>query len=138
MRFIATVPMLIIPMAIYHVFIYADINMQAALVVPLYSGAIWRIMPGDILVMAGFILMYIEIIKSTRTSQASIVDHVLSLILFIGALVEFLMWPEAGTSTFFFLLLMSLVDVVGGFTITITGARRDFGRIGFAPITTAD
>ena len=52
------------------------------------------------------------------------------MLLFIGALVEFIMIPEAMTSPFLTLLMIMLVDVVGGFTITIRGARRDFGAGG--------
>ena len=47
--------------------------------------------------------------------------------LFIAYLVEFLTVGKAATSVFFILMCVSLVDVIAGFSITITGARRDFG-----------
>ena len=47
--------------------------------------------------------------------------------------MEFLVVPAAATSEFFFILFVTLIDVVAGFSITIRGARRDFGGIGANP-----
>ena len=44
---------------------------------------------------------------------------------FIIFLIEFIVVKGAGTSTFFILALMSLFDVIAGFSVTITTARRD-------------
>jgi hypothetical protein len=40
-------------------------------------------------------------------------------------LVEFLLVARAGTSTFFILMVISLVDVLAGFIITARTAQRD-------------
>jgi hypothetical protein len=40
-------------------------------------------------------------------------------------LVEFITVQRAGTSTFLNLLALSLVDVIGGFTISVRAAQRD-------------
>ena len=56
----------------------------------------------------------------------SIVDHVLSMVLFVVMLVEFLLVRQAGTSTFFLLMMISVVDVLGGFIVTLRTAQRDF------------
>jgi hypothetical protein len=93
----------------------------------LISGATWQLTGGELLVAAGLVLLYIEIFKSTRSSAASIIDHVLSLVLFVVCLVEFLVWPAAGTGTFFLIMTMTLIDTIAGFTVTISTARRDFG-----------
>ena len=52
-------------------------------------------------------------------------DHVLSFILFIVMVVEFVVVPRAATSTFLILMALSFVDVIGGFTISIRTAQRD-------------
>ena len=64
-------------------------------------------------------------LKSTRMSTRTIIDHMLSTVLFIAMLVEFLLVKQAASSTFFLLLVISFVDVIGGFTITIRTAQRD-------------
>lgn len=95
--------------------------------VTLISGADFTMSWGDLLIAMGVFLLYLEIVKSTRTGNASIVDHMLSTVVFIVYLIMFLMVKSAGTGTFLLLTLMSLTDVVAGFTVTIATARRDFG-----------
>jgi hypothetical protein len=91
------------------------------------SGVEMRLDAGDLIVLSGLLLLYFEIYKATRTSDASIVDHVASLAVFIVALVEFMLLPRFAHGAFLSLLLMALIDVLAGFTVTIRGARRDFG-----------
>lgn len=91
------------------------------------SGVDMRLDAGDVVVLTGLLLLYFEIYKATRTSDASIIDHVASLAVFIVALVEFMLLPRFAHGAFLALLLMSLIDVIAGFTVTIRGARRDFG-----------
>ena len=80
---------------------------------------------GDVLVMLGIIFLYFEILKATRTSRATIINHALSLVVFIIYLIEYIVVAGAGTATFMILALISLLDVIAGFTITISTSRRD-------------
>jgi hypothetical protein len=63
--------------------------------------------------------------KSTRIGMRTVVDHGLSLILFLGMLVEFLLVKQAASATFFLLLVISFIDVIGGFAVTLRSAQRD-------------
>jgi hypothetical protein len=58
-------------------------------------------------------------------SSKAIMDHVLSMILFMAMTIEFITVQKAATSTFLILLALSFVDVIGGFTVTIRTAQRD-------------
>jgi len=95
------------------------------------SGAEWAPTWGGVITLVGLITLYIEIFKSTRTNTISIVDHTLSTIVFVCFLVSWMVFPwtagEKGDSTFLLLTIMSFIDVIAGFTITIATARRDFG-----------
>jgi len=71
------------------------------------------------------LLLFAELIKSTYTATSSLVDHGLSMLVFIACIVEFLIVPQAATSVFFFIMTATLVDVVAGFMIGIRTARRD-------------
>ena len=93
--------------------------------IKLVSGDLWKITLGDGFVAAALALLFIEIIKATRTEHREILNHGLSLLTFIGALVEFIVLKGFGTSTFFFITAMCLFDVVAGYTISIVSARRD-------------
>ena len=44
---------------------------------------------------------------------------------FVAFLIEFLLVGAASSSVFFLLMVMSLIDVVAGFTVSITSASRD-------------
>lgn len=94
---------------------------------PLLSGALWIFSGADLLLSLALVALGGEIIKATRSSNASIIDHALSMLLFVVFLLEFIAWKPAGTSTFFLITLMSFIDVLVGFTVTISSARRDFG-----------
>ncbi|MEM1295167.1 MAG: hypothetical protein AAGH89_07360 [Verrucomicrobiota bacterium] len=95
--------------------------------IPLISGAVWEPVVADFLLLFAVFILYIELFKSTRTNVSSIVEHVLSMFVFIAFMIEFLVVEACGTSTFLIVTLLSLIDVIGGFTITISTARRDFG-----------
>ena len=125
-RIIANVPLLLIPYAIYHILWLSGgtAGMKDPILGEFFS-------KGDLVVFIGIVTLYVEIFKSTRTGGGAIMDHMASMVLFIVALVEFLLAGAiAGSSSFFLLMMIMLVDVVGGFTITIKGARRDFGAGG--------
>lgn len=129
---LAALPLLVIVVGIYHLVALVGVAGlggidSVALSLPLVSGATLALRLGDLLVLAGLVLLYVEIFKATRTGTASIVDHLLSMALFVVCLVEVIVLPGFGTATFVILTLMCAIDVIAGFTVTITGARRDFG-----------
>ena len=122
------VPLLIIPFAIYNMvaFLLPGIAWSQEITrIHMMSGADWTFTPGELLIAVSIVLLFFEMLKATRMSTRTIIDHVLSTILFIGMIVEFLLVQQAATGTFFLLLVISFVDVAGGFTITIRTAQRD-------------
>ena len=76
-------------------------------------------------IITGVFFLYVEILKATRSSVFAVVDHGLSMLVFVGFLVEFLINEKVGNSTFLMLTLLAFIDVVAGFTVTISAARRD-------------
>ena len=91
----------------------------------LASGAEMTLRGGDFFVIAGLIALFLEMIKAARPGRASVLDHILSTATFVVALVCFLLVDYAGTATFFILTLMTLIDVIAGFSISLFAARRD-------------
>lgn len=91
----------------------------------LFSGALWQPTVGDILTMIGVVVLFIEILKSTRTNTASMVEHTLSMLVFVVFLVLFITVKGAGSSTFLILTMMSLLDVLAGFIVSLASSRRD-------------
>src|SRR5262245_20141586 len=90
------------------------------------SGATVALTTGDALVLAGLVVLFFEMLKSARPRGGAIIDHILSVGVFIIALVEFLLVPFAGTASFLIITILCIIDVVAGFSVSIIAARRDF------------
>jgi hypothetical protein len=89
------------------------------------SGQDWTVTPEDIILALAILLLAVEVVKAARVGVRGLMDHILSMLLFIVMLVEFLLVQRAGTSTFFILMVISLVDAMAGFIITARTAQRD-------------
>jgi hypothetical protein len=123
-------PLFFIVLILYNIMagigINFEFNADPLFEMGLPSGANWSPTWSGIFIMLGVITLYLELMKSTRTNTGTIAEHALSMVVFILFLLEFLLVKIAGTSTFLILTLMSLLDVVAGFSITVASARRDF------------
>jgi len=93
--------------------------------VNMLSGAHLTLSVSGLLILISVLLLYIEVVKSTRSTTASVIDHALSMVVFVIFLVELLAVQAVGSQTFLILTCMALFDVIAGFTVTISTARRD-------------
>ena len=121
-------PLLLIPFAIYNIIAFLMPGVAWSSVVStvhMMSGVDWTMTTGDVLVALAILLLCGEVMKSSRISRRTIIDHALSLILFLGMLIEFILDKQAATATFFLLLVVGFIDVLGGFAVTLRSAQRD-------------
>jgi hypothetical protein len=125
-------PLLVLPFAFYNIVEFlmpgdrpGTLWLYGIKDVTLASGANWTLTAGDLMIAVSVLLLYAELIKATRPSSRAIIDHLLSTLLFIAMLMEFILFKQAATSTFFLMTVISFVDVVGGFSVTIRSAQRD-------------
>jgi hypothetical protein len=126
------VPLLIIPFLLYNLGLAGLFGGTATdpfsteiSSLTMMSGGIWTMSVGDLLVVIALVLLFVEMMKSTRSSNASIVDHLLSTFVFVAFLVEFLLVRGAAHPVFFTLMVITLIDVLAGFSVTIRSAGRD-------------
>ena len=103
--------------------IAALLNQGFSITLP--STGVWTATWSDFFIAVSLSLLFLEVVKATRTGRGEILNHALSTLTFVGALIEFLLLKDFATSAFFFLTLMALFDVVAGYTISIVSARRD-------------
>jgi hypothetical protein len=101
-----------------------------AMSVMLPSRDAWHISGSEVFLMSSLTLLFIELVRSTRSDRRPLINHSLDVIVFIVALTLFLTQPGYGNSTFFGLVALSLVDFVAGFIITTAAARRDISVSG--------
>jgi len=129
-------PLLIIPIIIYNLFalgggVIAHGDVHSLLItttsIPMFSGQRWDINFGDFLLLLTLILLFVEVIKATHTTSKELINHGLSMLTFVVALIEFITVRGFATSVFFFILLMTLFDTVAGYTISIVAAEHDLG-----------
>jgi hypothetical protein len=126
--FLVGFPLLLVPFAIYNIVAFLMPGVTWADVITavrMVSGTDWNMSAGDLLIAFAALLLFGEVLKATSIGVRTVVDHGLSLILFLAMLVEFLLVPQAATSTFFLLLVLSFIDVLGGFAVTLRTAERD-------------
>ena len=132
------IPLLVVPVVIYNLVVLlggsapdavlgpAAVLSEVLFRVPMTSGAVWTISVGDLILFLSLILLFVELLKSTSSQRVAIVNHALSMVLFVVCLVEFLLLPGFAGSVFFLILTMVLLDVLTGFIVTIIASRRDF------------
>jgi hypothetical protein len=118
-------PLLLIPVAIYNIVVFlmpgvSFVDPVAKLT--LMSGAEWPLTLSDILLALAILLLLAEVIKGAHPGAKYLTDHLLSLIVFGGAASEFLLLPRFGSSTYFLLTLLAMVDFLSG--IALRARRR--------------
>jgi hypothetical protein len=125
-------PLLVVPLLLYNAFAFlifeeyeGDFREAVLLEVPLVSGTTFELTVSASIILLALLLLGLEVVKATRVGSASISDHVLATALFVIFLVEFLLVPEAATSTFLVLMAIALVDLICGFAVSIRSATRD-------------
>ena len=125
---VRAIPLLVLAFVLYNA-VVLSLGLEALAKeifhVHLLSGGDWIFTWGDLILLVTLVLLFIEIVKSTFTSTSTLIDHALSMIVFMAVGAEFLTVPQAATSVFFLILIATLIDVIGGYTIGIRVARRD-------------
>ena len=132
----AAFPLLALPVLLYNVVLLtmrgglSSMDAATQFAQPLFtihmtSGGAWPVSLGDLFLAAALVVLFIELLKSTNSRNIAIINHSLSMILFVACLVEFLLLKGFSTSVFFLITLMVLLDVLAGFIVTIVASRRD-------------
>ncbi len=131
-------PLMLVPLVVYNLFAfdllttYMTARWDAVLFsITMISGAVFSFTLSDLFVFSALVLLCIEVLKATRIGNLTIIDHMLSMVVFIAFLVEFLLVQQAATTLFFTLMVIALIDVVAGFAISIRSATRDVAVGGY-------
>jgi hypothetical protein len=129
-------PLLALPVLVYNLFLLTlegglrSTGAEAALTESLFtvgmaSGGVWTVTMGDLMIAGALVVLFVELLKSTTSHRTAIINHSLSMVLFVVCLVEFLLMQGFATSIFVILGLMVLLDFLAGFIVTVISARRD-------------
>jgi hypothetical protein len=130
------IPLLVFPLILYNFVVLTGIaspgNVSSWMSAPIFtlgmfSGDAWGVSFADVFMGLSLLLLFVEIVKSTRTDAMSIINHGLSMLLAVVCIIQFITMKGFSNSVFFMLTLMTILDVIAGFTVTIVAAKRDFG-----------
>jgi hypothetical protein len=119
-------PLLLIPLAIFNIIVFLMPGVSFSdpvLRLPLTSGAEWPVTLSDMLLALAILMLLFEVIKGARPGAKYLTDHLLSLVVFGGAVAEFLLWPRFASSTFFLLTLLAMVDFLSGVALRTRRAK---------------
>lgn len=125
---IRSIPLMVLALVAYNIAMKMGYDFAQAKPVwqaTLHSGAQWSAGWNEVMIVSGLVMLFIEVLKSTRSSHHSTMEHMLSMLVFVIFVVEFLLVAGAGTNVFLLLGVMSLIDVMAGFAISIAVARKD-------------
>lgn len=129
---VSALPLMLVPFALYNVAMFGLIGVNGAnwlgtglVTATMISGAEWTFTIGDLLIVTALAMLFVEILKAARGREFRPADHVLSGIVFLVFLAEFLLFESAATSVFFLLMLIALFDVAAAFAISWRSASRN-------------
>jgi hypothetical protein len=92
---------------------------------PMVSGDTWSVTWGDLFLLLSMGLLFVELLRATKTGSESIMNHALSVVVFVVALLLFIIVRGFGNSVFFLFMTMTFLDFMAGFIVTTVTARRD-------------
>ena len=132
---LAALPLPIISVAAYNLLVLVlagslraadaqDRISRAMLTLRTSSGGVWLVSPGDLLLALSLAILFVELVKPAGGRRVVLVNQGLSVILFLGCVVELLLVPACASSTFFLISLMALLSAAAGFMAAAPTPRR--------------
>ena len=131
MKFLKYFPLFAIILIAYNVLAFWGAGSRATILsdnlftIKLISGASVKLTVETFLIIVGLHILYFNIVKSTRSTVDTMISQALSVTVFLVFVIQFIIVQRAGTPHFLILTVMSLLDVIGGFTVAVSAARRD-------------
>jgi len=136
-------PLLLIPFAFFNIAVFlldmplGDEEKSAVFTIPLASEPTlplvfdhsMSVTLGDFIVAIGILLLYVEMIKAVRPGGKSMMDHLLSFILFLAMAAELLFVPRAASPTLLLLTVLGFVDFITGISVRLAQPRIRFERM---------
>lgn len=135
MKAFEIVPLLAVPVGIYNLAavirspagpdVFATEIEGKLFELTLPSDAIWIASPGDLIALFALGILFWELLRSTSSGRYALINHSLSLLLFLICFVQFLLLPAFATTTFLLITVMCFLDVLAGAIVSVVTARRD-------------
>lgn len=118
-----SIPLLIIPFAIYNLLVFVGIDF---IDVPFFSlsGTAW-LTGGSLIVLGAVVLLCIDIIKTALFARGSVTEQLLSIVLLLACSIQVVIWPAVRTEWYVLLLAMQATDVVASLVVSLQANGKD-------------
>ena len=118
-----SIPLLIIPFAIYNFFVCAGIDFIDVKFFDLSSTA--ALTGGGVLLLVGVLLLCIDIIKTALFARGSVAEQLLSIVLLLACSIQVVIWPAVRTEWYVLLLALQATDVVASLVVSLQANGKD-------------
>ena len=90
MPFIVNIPLTVAPLIVYNIIAFGLLGTDPGnswvlpvATISLPSDARWSLLLGDLMIAVALFLLFFEILKATRVGRGSVIDHILSTLVFV-------------------------------------------------------
>lgn len=118
-----SIPLLIIPFAVYNVLVFAGIEFIDLKFFDLSGTA--ALTGGGLIVLGGVLLLCIDIIKTALFARGSVAEQLLSIVLLIACSIQVVIWPAVRTEWYVLLLALQATDVVASLVVSLQANGKD-------------
>ena len=118
-----SIPLLIIPFAVYNFLVYAQIEFIDKKFFDLTSTS--ALTGGGLIVLGAVVLLCIDIIKTAVFARGSVAEQLLSIALLLACSIQAVIWPEVRTEWYVLLLALQATDVVASLVVSLQAKGKD-------------
>jgi hypothetical protein len=118
-----SIPLLIIPFAVYNFLVYAQIEFIDKKFFDLTSTS--ALTGGGLIVLGAVVLLCMDIIKTALFARGSVVEQLLSIALLIACTIQAVIWPAVRTEWYVLLLALQATDVVASLVVSLQANAKD-------------
>lgn len=134
------IPFSFVPLLLYWLaalFLYNDANYvvtpgevalhpfwdEAFLSVTLVSGRFWALTNGDAMIVLALFMLLVSLLRSASTRESTVLGNMVMVIVLVVYVVVFLTFGFAGTSLFFILTVIALIDTLATVSISMVASH---------------
>ena len=97
--------------------------------VTLVSGQQWTLSYSDLIVAFAIVLMLFSILRTASTSRMTVLGNMVMVLVLCVYIVMFLVWRDAGTSTFFLLTMIALIDTLSTVSVSLVASHSNVDAV---------
>ncbi|WP_420393629.1 hypothetical protein [Acuticoccus sp.] len=102
---------------------------DAVLGMTLVSGQNWALSYGDLIITVAIVLMLFSILRTASTSRMTVLGNMVMVLVLCVYIVLFLTVDFAGTSTFFILTMIALIDTLATVSVSLVASHSSVDAV---------